>query len=63
MPRVTLPKNTGTFRVATARAGNFIVINNKTGKNKVIVPCRDMAEANQLCDRLNSGKHPGQIWK
>ena len=63
MPRVTIPKNPGTFRVATARAGNYIVLNNKTGKNQVIIPCRSKTQADELRDRLNTGKHDGQIWK
>ena len=62
MPHITLPKHPGLFRVATARAGNFIVINDKTGKSQVIIPCQNKKEAEELCARLNKGDHNGVIW-
>jgi hypothetical protein len=57
-----IPQNPGRFRVQTAMAGNFIVINDKTGKNQVIIPCRNQSHAKELCEKLNSGDHNGQIW-
>jgi hypothetical protein len=57
----TIPDNAGTFRVSTARAGNFIVLNDRTGKNQVIMPCRTREQAEEICERLNSGDHNGQI--
>ena len=62
MPRYTLPKNAGVFRVQKAMAGNYIVINNKTGKNQVIIPCQDKKHADDLCGQLNKGEHRGQLW-
>ena len=62
MPKYNLPKIPGTFTVKTARAGNFIVINDKTGKNQVIIPCRDKVQAEELRDKLNKADHNGQIW-
>lgn len=62
MPRHTLPKHLGKCRVQTARAGNFIVVNNKTGKSQVIIPCRTRAQSDELCERLNRGEHNGEVW-
>jgi len=62
MPKYTIPKNPGTFSVKTARAGNYIVINSKTGKNQMIIPCRDKSQALEIRDRLNDGDHNGQLW-
>lgn len=62
MPRITLPKHPGKFRVKTAMAGNLIVINDKTGKNQVIIPCRSQTQADELCERLNNGDHRGEVW-
>ncbi len=61
MATYTLPSKPGKFRVHLTPAGNYIVINDKTGKNQVIIPCRDEAHAREVCDLLNSGDHPGQV--
>lgn len=42
-------------------AGNYIVINDRTGKNQVIIPCETRGDAEELCDRLNRGDHNGQV--
>ena len=62
MPKYTIPKNQGVFRVQTAMAGNYIVINNKTGKNQIIIQCRSKDHANDICNRLNRKDHNGEIW-
>lgn len=62
MPRIILPKHPGVFRVAIARAGNYIVLNDKTGKSQIIIPCQNKIEAEELCARLNMGDHKGEIW-
>lgn len=61
MARYLIPQNAGHFRIEIARAGNSIVINDKTGKNQIIIPCRDRKQAEELCDRLNRGDHDGEI--
>lgn len=61
MPKKTIPKNAGRFRVSTAKAGNYIVINDRTGKNQVIIPCRDREQAEELCRRLNAHDHNGEV--
>jgi hypothetical protein len=35
--------------------------NKRTGKNQVIVVCRDRAHADEVCARLNRGDH-GTLW-
>lgn len=62
MAKKMLPKNPGTFRVSTAKAGNYIVLNDRTGKNQVIIPCRDRQQAEDLCRRLNAGEHDGEVF-
>jgi hypothetical protein len=61
VPKKTLPKNPGRFRVSTAKAGNYIVLNDRTGKNQVIIPCRNREQAEEMCRRLNAGEHNGEI--
>jgi superfamily II DNA helicase RecQ len=61
MARYLIPGNAGRFRSEIARAGNFMVINEKTGKNQVIIPCRDRKQAEEICSRLNRGDHDGEI--
>lgn len=61
MAIVTLPKPAGKFRVSTASAGNYIVLNDRTGKNAVIIPCQSRHQAEELCNRLNAGDHDGQV--
>lgn len=61
MAKKTIPENAGQFRVSTAKAGNYIVLNDRTGRNQVIIPCRDREQAEELCRRLNSGEHNGEI--
>ncbi len=43
-------------------AGNYIVLNDKTGNNQVIIPCTDRRHAENLCRRLNSGDHDGSVF-
>jgi hypothetical protein len=62
MPRKTIPKNPGTFRVTTAKAGNYLVLNDRTGKHRVRIPCRDRDQAEELCRRLNAGDHNGEVF-
>lgn len=62
MPKITLPANPGRFRIAKAIAGNYVVVNDKTGKNEVIIACRDRDQAEEICKRLNNGDHDGEIW-
>jgi hypothetical protein len=62
MARRQIPKNAGRFCVSIAKAGNYIVLNDKSGGNKIVIACRDLAQAERLCARLDSGDHDGEIW-
>ena len=62
MAKITIPKNAGQFRVSrSALAGNHLVLNDRTGKNQIIIPCVSLAQAEELCRRLNAGEHNGEI--
>ncbi len=43
-------------------AGNWIVLNDKTGGGKIVIPCRDQEQAEWLCEKLNAKDHDGEIW-
>ena len=62
MARHRIPKNAGQFRIVKGRAGNWLVLNDKTGGGKVAIPCRDREQAELLCKKLNEGDHDGEIW-
>jgi len=62
MARIRIPKNPGQCVVIVARAGNFAVSNNKSGKNKIMIPCRDESQAEVIAAKINSGDHDGEIW-
>ena len=61
MAKITIPKNAGIFRIVIARAGNYLVRNDRSGKNHVFIPCQSRGEAEELRDRLNAGDHNGEI--
>ena len=62
MARYRIPRNAGHFHVDVAMAGNYIVLNDKTGGGKVVIPCRDREHAERLCEKLNREEHDGDIW-
>jgi hypothetical protein len=62
MPRHRIPKDAGTFEVIRARAGNWAVWNNRRGKNRVWIVCRDKPHAEEVRDRLNAQDRPDEIW-
>ncbi len=62
MARHLIPKNAGTFRIIIAYAGNYAVVNDKTGRNEVIIACRDKEQAESLCKKLNDKDHNGEVW-
>jgi len=61
MPRRRIPKNVGPYHILRAMAGNYAVWNERSGKNRVWIVCRDRAHAEEICTRLNGGEH-GEIW-
>ena len=62
MARIHVPENAGEFSIFFARGGNYAVKNDKTGKNQLIIPCRDKVHAEQILRRLKEKDHDGEIW-
>ena len=62
MARIQIPKNAGEFRIIIAMGGNYAVCNDKTGKHKLIIPCRDRVQAEAVLKRLKEKDHNGEIW-
>lgn len=62
MARIKIPKNLGEVRIIIARAGNYAVCNDKTGKNQLIIACRDKAQAEEILRRLKEKDHDGELW-
>ncbi len=61
MATYMVPKNPGRFRVVTSMSGTPLVINDKTGKNKLYISCKTWKQAKDLCDKLNQGDHNGSV--
>jgi hypothetical protein len=62
MPRHRIPKNPGECEVITTKAGAYAVSNKKTGKNKVLIPCRDQEQAQDIARKIDAKDHDGEIW-
>lgn len=62
MARIQIPKNPGEFRIIIARAGNYAVCNDKIGNSKLIIPCRDKEQAEEILRRLREKDHDGELW-
>jgi hypothetical protein len=62
MPRIRIPKIPGEFKVIITMANTYAVFNNKKGKNKLIIPCRDRAQAEEICKKLNNRDCKDEIW-
>ena len=62
MARIQIPDNAGEFSVFIARAGNYAVRNDKTGKSQLIIPCRNEEHAEEILRRLKEKDHDGEIW-
>jgi hypothetical protein len=62
MARIQIPKVAGRFRIVIALAGNYAVVNDRTGKNHVMIACRDKKQAEELLARLKSKDRPSELW-
>ncbi|HEX8904176.1 MAG TPA: hypothetical protein VF771_05000 [Longimicrobiaceae bacterium] len=40
----------------------WTVWDGRTGRNSFSLPCRDRAQAEELCRRINEHDHDGEIW-
>ena len=54
MATVTIPKNAGTFRSEWGGRGNWRVMNDRTGKNQVIIAVGSRARASSFPDARSS---------
>jgi hypothetical protein len=63
MTRIRIPKNAGQFTIAHSAAGAFMVKNDKSGGNRIIIPCKTYEEAMKLREKLNLKDRPEEIWK
>ena len=61
MATYLIPDKAGPYRITIGMAGNPIVHNDRTGKNRVLIACRDQEQAEEVCRRLNEGDHNGSI--
>lgn len=61
MPIYQIPDDADAFEIVRSRDGSFAVVSETGGFRGVVIPCRDEAQANDVCDRLNRGDHDGTI--
>ncbi len=62
MPRIHVPKNIGECEIITAKAGNFAIWNRKSGKNKFMIPCRDLEQAEKILQKIRKKNHNDELW-
>jgi precorrin-6B methylase 1 len=53
MARKLIPKNAGKFKVSLSMIGTYIVTNDKSGGNRIIIPCKSKEQAEKVCKQLN----------
>jgi hypothetical protein len=61
MPLYQIPPAAKRFEIARTKDGQFLVVSETTGANGVAIPCRDEAQATDVCARLNRGDHDGTV--
>jgi hypothetical protein len=62
MARIRIPKNAGKFKViVTGTGASCAVASDKSGGNRIIIPCKSFEQANELCEKLNRKDHPKEI--
>jgi hypothetical protein len=57
MPRIRIPDHPGECKVIITMANTYAVYNNKKGRNKLIIPCRDKKMADEICKKINDGDY------
>lgn len=61
MAKFIVPKGIGKCNVLHHWQSLWTVSNGQRGKNAVFIPCKTREEADDICERLNTGDHNGQI--
>ena len=63
MPVYPIPDNAGPFVVARSPDGSFNVAEagEPKGRPRVVIPCRDEQQANDVRDQLAAGDHGGSV--
>jgi hypothetical protein len=61
MPVYQIPPEVDRFEIARGRDGSFLVVSETSGTRGVVIPCRDEAQATDVCARLNRRDHAGEI--
>lgn len=61
MPIYEIPDHADEFEIVRSKDGSFAVVSETGGIRGVVIPCRDEAQAEDVCDRLNRGEHDGTI--
>jgi hypothetical protein len=61
MAEYLIPKNAGPYRVIRSMAGTPLVLNERSGRNKVRISCKTWEQAEEICRKLNENDHAGII--
>jgi len=62
MPRYQIPRAAGEFEIFESKAGSPMVWNRKTGRGKILIPCRDEAHAQEVLEKVSTMKNGGELW-
>lgn len=62
MARVRLPKNLGDCEIITTKAGSPAVWNRKSGKNRFLLACRNIEEAEKVLQKIRANDGQEDIW-
>ncbi len=62
MPKYHIPKSAGEFQILVSKAGSPMVWNNKKGKGKVMIACRNFEHAQEVLEKVLSMKNGGELW-
>ena len=61
MPIYQIPAAARHFEIVRGKDGSFLVVSQTSGTEGVAIPCRDEAQATDVCSRLNRGDHTGAV--
>jgi hypothetical protein len=61
MPLYQIPTTATRFEIAKSKDGAYLVVSDTKGTEGVAILCRDEAQANEVCAKLNQKDHDGTI--